>query len=156
MKRTMLLICALAVAGCSTAPLKGGKATTSPAPGGSVQTLAQGDNPAAVSRQEDHVASRESSGEKFIRRRAERGFHLQPFLVGEAFNVIQAAAADHTKHSFAHGKSRLLEKRRFVSLERGRAIGFTGRELDPRGTAVELGGKRGAGPRQRPGPSGFI
>jgi len=49
-------VLALVLCGCaSTAPLKGGKATTSPAAGGTLQTLAQGENPAAVSRQDQEV-----------------------------------------------------------------------------------------------------
>ena len=56
MKRAILISLALAVAGCtSPAPLKGGKATTSQSAGRTIQTLGQGDNPAAVSRQDQET-----------------------------------------------------------------------------------------------------
>lgn len=56
MKYTILLICLLAFAGCSTAPLKGGKATTLSKPTqGIEQTVVQSDNPAQVSRQDQET-----------------------------------------------------------------------------------------------------
>jgi hypothetical protein len=56
MKPMMMLWVLLALAGCTaTAPLKGGKATTSQAAGHTMQTLAQGDNAAAVSRQDQET-----------------------------------------------------------------------------------------------------
>jgi hypothetical protein len=52
MKNLMMLCVALALAGCTTPPLKGGKATTLNKPAqGIEQTVVQSDNPAAVSRQ---------------------------------------------------------------------------------------------------------
>ena len=57
-RAAVVLACLLGllVAGCgSTAPLKGGKATTSQAAGSTVQTIAQGENPAAVSRQDQET-----------------------------------------------------------------------------------------------------
>jgi len=55
-KRAILISLALTVAGCmSPAPLKGGKATTSQSAGRTIQTLGQGDNPAAVSRQDQET-----------------------------------------------------------------------------------------------------
>jgi hypothetical protein len=56
MKQVMMWMMVLALTGCtSTAPLKGGKATTQPAGRGTVQTLAQGENPAAVSKQDQET-----------------------------------------------------------------------------------------------------
>ena len=56
MKRAIWICVALAVAGCmSPAPLKGGRATTSQSAGRTIQTLGQGDNPAAVSRQDQET-----------------------------------------------------------------------------------------------------
>lgn len=56
MKTIILLISALALVGCaSTQPLKGGKATTSQLAGHITQTVAQGDNPAQVSRQDQET-----------------------------------------------------------------------------------------------------
>jgi hypothetical protein len=56
-KNIVLAMLALTLfVGCtSTAPLKGGRATTSQAAGGTLQTLAQGENPAAVSRQDQET-----------------------------------------------------------------------------------------------------
>ena len=57
MKPITLLLAVLGLAGCtSTAPLKGGKATTLSKPTqGIEQTVVQSDNPAAVSRQEQET-----------------------------------------------------------------------------------------------------
>jgi len=51
-KNTILILGLLALAGCSMAPLKGGKATTT---GHITQTVAQGDNPAQASRQDQET-----------------------------------------------------------------------------------------------------
>ena len=56
MKNLTLLISLLALAGCMTKPLKGGKATTLSKPAhGIEQTVVQSDNPAAVSRQDQET-----------------------------------------------------------------------------------------------------
>ena len=57
MKMVMMVLAALALAGCtSTAPLKGGKATTLSKPTqGIEQTVVQSDNPAQVSRQDQET-----------------------------------------------------------------------------------------------------
>jgi hypothetical protein len=47
-----ILAMAFLLAGCGSSPLKGGKATTSQSAGRTIQTIAQSDNPAQVSRQE--------------------------------------------------------------------------------------------------------
>lgn len=52
MKPQTILILALALAGCMTQPLKGGKATTRNSIGGVEQTVTQSDNPAQTSRQD--------------------------------------------------------------------------------------------------------
>lgn len=54
MKRLLILL-ALVLTGCMTQPLKGGKATTSQSAGHTMQTVAQGENPAAVSRQDQET-----------------------------------------------------------------------------------------------------
>ena len=51
MKKLLIIIPALALAGCTIAPLKGGKATTSQSAGRIEQSVVQSDNPAAVSKQ---------------------------------------------------------------------------------------------------------
>jgi hypothetical protein len=54
--KLMMMLLVVALTGCtSTAPLKGGKATTRQASTGTVQTLAQGDNAAAVSKQDQET-----------------------------------------------------------------------------------------------------
>jgi hypothetical protein len=59
MNKLILLISALALAGCaSTKPLKGGKATTKAA--GIEQTVSQSDNPAQVSRQDQEMVKTRS------------------------------------------------------------------------------------------------
>jgi hypothetical protein len=57
MKMVMMVLAALALAGCtSTIPLKGGKATTLSKPTqGIEQTVVQSDNPAATSRQDQET-----------------------------------------------------------------------------------------------------
>jgi hypothetical protein len=52
----MILFLTLALAGCMTQPLKGGKATTTRKPAGGIeQTVVQSDNPAQVSRQDQET-----------------------------------------------------------------------------------------------------
>ena len=58
--------------------------------------------PPAVPRQKDHFPSGERAGEKIIRGRAEGRFHLHPFLPGEPFHVIKAAAANNANAIFFH------------------------------------------------------
>ena len=56
MKKTIAIISALALAGCTMAPLKGGRATTlSKSTRGIEQTVTQGDNPAQPSRQDQET-----------------------------------------------------------------------------------------------------
>jgi hypothetical protein len=50
----------LMVSGCTIAPLKGGKASTSQTAGHIVQSVAQGDNPAAASRQDQETVRTKS------------------------------------------------------------------------------------------------
>ena len=55
-----VLVVALMVSGCSMMPLKGGKATTSQSAGQISQTVAQGDNPAQASRQDQETVRTKS------------------------------------------------------------------------------------------------
>ena len=56
MKNTILIMTLLALTGCSIAPLKGGKATTLSKPTqGIEQSVVQGENPAAASRQDQET-----------------------------------------------------------------------------------------------------
>ncbi|MEI6194917.1 MAG: hypothetical protein WCS42_11380 [Verrucomicrobiota bacterium] len=54
------MFAALLLAGCSITPLKGGKATTSQSAGHIVQSVAQGDNPAQASRQDQETVRTKS------------------------------------------------------------------------------------------------
>ena len=58
---------------------------------------------ASVPGQEHDLAPREFAGEKIVRGRAERGFDLDPFLVGETFNVVKSAAANNANSMTRHG-----------------------------------------------------
>jgi hypothetical protein len=56
MKNTILIVAMLVLGGCSTVrPLQGGKATTSQSAGQISQSVAQGDNPAQASRQDQET-----------------------------------------------------------------------------------------------------
>ncbi len=61
MKTLCITLVAISLAGCSTAPLKGGKATTvSKSTQGIEQSVVQGDNPAQVSRQDQETVRTKS------------------------------------------------------------------------------------------------
>ena len=60
MKYTILVLSLLALAGCSVTPLRGGKATTSQSAGRIEQAVAQSDNPAAVSKQDQETVRTKS------------------------------------------------------------------------------------------------
>ena len=61
MKKLLLIIPVLALAGCTIAPLKGGRATTLSKPTqGIEQTVMQSDNPAAVSKQDQETVRTKS------------------------------------------------------------------------------------------------
>ena len=55
-----LLVMVLLFSGCTIAPLKGGKATTSKSTQGIEQSVTQGDNPAAASRQDQETVRTKS------------------------------------------------------------------------------------------------
>jgi len=57
----------------------------------------------AVAWKKDYVAPGEFAGEKIVRGRAKRSFDLDPFLVGEALDMIEPAAADDANFMFRHG-----------------------------------------------------
>jgi hypothetical protein len=61
MKNVILILCLLVLAGCSMAPLKGGKASTvSKNAQGIEQTVVQSDNPAAMSKQDQETVRTKS------------------------------------------------------------------------------------------------
>src|SRR6266699_1835430 len=59
---------------------------------------------AAMTRQEDDIAPAQLAGKQIVRRRTKRRFNLHPFLFGEAFNVIQAAAPDDANAVLRHAR----------------------------------------------------
>ena len=71
---------------------------------------------AAVAGEEDDVAPDEAAGQEIIGGGAEGGFDLDPFLVGEAFDAIEAGSADDANAMLCHagfyiivsGKSHVL------------------------------------------------
>jgi hypothetical protein len=61
MKNTILMVCLMTFTGCTIAPLKGGKASTvSKSTQGIEQSVVQGDNPAAASRQDQETVRTKS------------------------------------------------------------------------------------------------
>ena len=60
MKNIIIILCLLALTGCTIAPLKGGKATTSQSGGRIEQSVVQSDNPAAVSKQDQETVRTKS------------------------------------------------------------------------------------------------
>ena len=58
--KMLFLTLVLMLSGCSIAPLKGGKATTSQSAGHIVQSVAQGENPAQSSRQDQETVRTKS------------------------------------------------------------------------------------------------
>jgi hypothetical protein len=55
MKQLIWICAVLVLSGCTTQPLKGGRATTSQSAGRTIQTVVQGENPAQVSRQDQET-----------------------------------------------------------------------------------------------------
>ena len=68
-----------------------------------VQLAWQNPVSATVTRQENNFAPRKFAGEQGIGRIAEWRFDLYPFLIGEAFNVIETATADDADFVLRHG-----------------------------------------------------
>src|SRR5262249_46498086 len=67
---------------------------------------------AAVAGQEDNVAASELASKKIVRRPAKGSFDLHPFLVGESFEVIKAAAANNADAVDGHGGALYIWKAR--------------------------------------------
>ena len=63
-----------------------------------------GQNPVTppVPGQEHHLAPRQLAGQKTVRGRAEGRLDLDPLLAGEAFDMIQPAAADNANTILRH------------------------------------------------------
>ncbi len=80
---------------------------------------------AAVAREKDDIAPRETAGEEVVGGRAEGRPDLHPFLLGEALDVIEAAAADDAdalvchKSSCAAGRARARGGPTYEAMNRG-------------------------------------
>src|ERR1035438_8754535 len=70
---------------------------------------------APVAWKKDHVASGELAGQQIVRRRTEGGFDFHPFLVGEAFDVVKAGAADDANAMIRHGRFIALARQKVAS-----------------------------------------
>jgi hypothetical protein len=70
--------------------------------GAMIQFSGQEFVPAGVARQENDFAAAQDSSQQLIGRIAKGRLDLQPFLIGEAFDVVEAAAADNTDARFFH------------------------------------------------------
>src|SRR6478672_3897306 len=58
--------------------------------------------------QEHDVPTAQPTGQKIIRWLAERRFYFHPFLIGEAFDMIQPAAADNSDAMTRHARSYII------------------------------------------------
>ena len=104
------LAASLTLAGCGTAPLKGGKATTSQSAGHITQTVSQSENPAAVSKQDQETVRTKSytipAGSQLIES------HVAPATVGgapitNATALIISAPMSVTEHEETRAKTEL-------------------------------------------------
>ncbi len=110
MKKLLLIIPVLALAGCTIAPLKGGRATTLSKPTqGIEQTVVQSDNPAAVSKQDQETVRTKSytvpAGSRLVETRvtADAG----GALVTNASSLLISAPMAVTEHEETRAKSEL-------------------------------------------------
>ena len=110
MKKLLLIIPVLALAGCTIAPLKGGRATTLSKPAqGIEQTVVQSDNPAAVSKQDQETVRTKSytvpAGSRLVETRvsADAG----GALVTNASSLLISAPMPVTEHEETRAKSEL-------------------------------------------------
>jgi hypothetical protein len=110
MKNTIVIISALALAGCSIAPLKGGKATTMNKPAqGIEQTVQQGDNPAQASRQDQETVKTRSytipAGSQMVETRVIAGAGGAPVTNAQA--VVISAPMAVVEHEETRAKTEL-------------------------------------------------
>ena len=101
MKKLLLIIPVLALAGCTIAPLKGGRATTLSKPTqGIEQTVVQSDNPAAVSKQDQETVRTKTytvpSGSRLVETRVSADASGAP--ITNAQTMIISAPMAVTEH----------------------------------------------------------
>src|SRR5262249_31239889 len=70
--------------------------------GSMIEFIGQNAMTPGMTRQEHHLASSQAAGQEIVRRRTKRGFYFDPFLVGEAFDMVEATATDDTDTMFRH------------------------------------------------------
>jgi hypothetical protein len=110
MKNTILILSLLALAGCSMAPLKGGKASTvSKNAQGIEQTVVQSDNPAQVSRQDQETVRTKSytmpAGSRLVETRIISELGGAP--VTNASSLVVSAPMVVTEHEETRAKTEL-------------------------------------------------
>ena len=110
MKKLLLIIPVLALAGCTIAPLKGGRATTLSKPTqGIEQTVVQSDNPAAVSKQDQETVRTKTytvpSGSRLVETRVSADASGAP--ITNAQTMIISAPMAVTEHEETRAKSEL-------------------------------------------------
>ncbi len=110
MKKLLLIIPVLALAGCTIAPLKGGRATTLSKPAqGIEQTVVQSDNPAAVSKQDQETVRTKSytvpAGSRLVETRVTADAGGAP--VTNASSLLISAPMPVTEHEETRAKTEL-------------------------------------------------
>ena len=109
MKTLLLIIPVLALTGCTIAPLKGGKATTSQSAGRIEQAVVQSDNPAAVSKQDQETVRTKTytvpAGSRLVETRITADAGGAP--VTNAQTMILSAPMPVTEHEETRAKSEL-------------------------------------------------
>ena len=110
MKKLLLIIPVLALAGCTIAPLKGGRATTLSKPTqGIEQTVVQSDNPAAVSKQDQETIRTKSytvpAGSRLVETRVTADAGGAP--VTNSHVLLISAPMPVTEHEETRAKSEL-------------------------------------------------
>ena len=120
MKKLLLIIPVLALAGCTIAPLKGGRATTLSKPTqGIEQTVVQSDNPAAVSKQDQETVRTKTytvpAGSRLVETRVTADASGAP--ITNAQTMIISAPMVVTEHEETRAKSELGAAQKDTSRE---------------------------------------
>ena len=110
MKKLLLIIPVLALAGCTIAPLKGGRATTLSKPAqGIEQTVVQSDNPAAVSKQDQETVRTKSytvpAGSRLVETRVSADAGGAPVTNSQV--LLLSAPMPVTEHEETRAKTEL-------------------------------------------------
>ena len=107
--KNIIILCLLAFTGCTIAPLKGGKATTSQSGGRIEQSVVQSDNPAAVSKQDQETVRTKTytvpAGSRLVETRVTADAGGAP--VTNAQTMIISAPMPVTEHEETRAKSEL-------------------------------------------------